>query len=129
VPTQRPIALIYRSDNEQMTCDGCAEAIGDELANTAGAAGYRVFYCGPGEPVTLTAATLATASLYVQPGGGDDLARAWLEMQPHRRVGDVDRGLGSGLRGSHDHRRLGRYPAADLLLDLVAARAVKLGAG
>jgi glutamine amidotransferase-like uncharacterized protein len=42
----------------------------------------RVRYCGPGTAVPITAATLSRATLFVQPGGGDDLDAAWKAVEP-----------------------------------------------
>ncbi len=42
---------------------------------------YHVVYCGPKEKTPLTAQTLATASVYVQPGGGNNLRLAWSQMR------------------------------------------------
>ena len=73
-----PLALVYLGP----ACDpGCAFSIGDILAS--GPSPMRVLYCGPDGDVPITAATLARASLYVQPGGGgDDYDAAWRLVQP-----------------------------------------------
>jgi glutamine amidotransferase-like uncharacterized protein len=43
--------------------------------------GFEVAFCGPHDrPVD--AATLSSASLYVQPGGGQDLGGAWRDVAP-----------------------------------------------
>jgi hypothetical protein len=73
----RPLALIYRGP---AGCPGCAEAVAALLRRAP--APYRTEYCGPDEPLPLSAATLARASLYAQPGGGDDLDAAWMAMDP-----------------------------------------------
>lgn len=67
-----PIALIYRGP---ASCNGCSETIADRLRSK-----YQVVYVGPREKLDVTASTLSTAQLYVQPGGGD-LDDTW----PHVR--------------------------------------------
>jgi glutamine amidotransferase-like uncharacterized protein len=44
---------------------------------------YRVQYVGPDEEYDVSAAILATAAIYVQPGGNDDLAQDWRHMKKH----------------------------------------------
>jgi glutamine amidotransferase-like uncharacterized protein len=73
----RPLALVYRG---QAGCTGCSEAVRAMLNRYP--AHYRVVFCGPGQEVPVTSATLASASLYVQPGGGDDLDAAWRAVRP-----------------------------------------------
>jgi glutamine amidotransferase-like uncharacterized protein len=73
----RPLALLYRGP---AACRGCAEAVAALLESSS--TRYRIDYCGPDERLELTASTLAGASLYVQPGGGDDLDAAWRAMHP-----------------------------------------------
>lgn len=43
---------------------------------------YEVTFCGPDEDVALAPATLARASIYAQPGGGE-LKSAWTEMEQY----------------------------------------------
>ncbi|MCP9946622.1 BPL-N domain-containing protein [Streptomyces somaliensis] len=76
-PVARPLtALVYRGP---AACDGCAEAAA-ALLKTARRP-YTVKYAGPGEEVPLTAAGLADADLYVQPGGNDDLDGTWERLR------------------------------------------------
>lgn len=74
----RPLALVYRG---VAGCRGCSGAVRTMLHEDP--AQYRTAYCGPGQPVPITPATLARATLYVQPGGGDDLEVAWRAMRPY----------------------------------------------
>ncbi len=73
----RPLALVYRGP---AGCRGCAEAVAALLESAPSA--FRTAYCGPDERRTLSAASLADAVLYAQPGGGDDLDAAWAAMRP-----------------------------------------------
>jgi glutamine amidotransferase-like uncharacterized protein len=73
----RPLALVYRGP---AGCKGCAEAVVALLES--GPSPFRTAYCGPDEPRTLSAESLAGAALYAQPGGGDDLDAAWAAMRP-----------------------------------------------
>ncbi|MER6981500.1 BPL-N domain-containing protein [Streptomyces carpinensis] len=65
-------ALVYRGPG---ACDGCAEAVAALLK--LGPRPFKVRYVGPGEEVPLTAAGLAEADVYAQPGGDDDLDGTW----------------------------------------------------
>ncbi|MCZ4549703.1 BPL-N domain-containing protein [Gordonia rubripertincta] len=71
-----PLALIY---NGPQGCDDCAPSIATLLRNAPHP--FRTKYVGPGTGTPLTAATLATASLYVQPGGGQDLESSWDDLK------------------------------------------------
>ncbi len=73
----RPLALVYRGP---AACRGCAEAVVALLES--GPSPFRTAYCGPDERLSLSAESLAGASLYAQPGGGDDLDAAWAAMEP-----------------------------------------------
>ncbi len=73
----RPLALVYRGP---AGCRGCAEAVATLLQS--GPSPFRTEYCGPDEARRLSAESLADASLYAQPGGGDDLDAAWAAMRP-----------------------------------------------
>lgn len=73
----RPLALIYRGP---AGCTGCSEAVATLL--TSGPTRFRTVFCGPGEAVALTPETLSSASLYAQPGGGNNLEAAWRTMRP-----------------------------------------------
>lgn len=72
------LALVYRGP---ASCEGCSESIGSILAGRPFA--FRVAYCGPGQDRALTAEALARATVYVQPGGGNDLQLAWSQMRPY----------------------------------------------
>ena len=76
--SDRPLALIYRGP---VACAGCAEAVA-QLLQTAPTP-FRTEYCGPDERLQLSARALETASLYAQPGGGDDLDLGWAAMRPY----------------------------------------------
>ena len=75
--TERPLAVIYRGP---ASAPGCAEAVAALL--TSSPSPFRTAYCGPGERLPLTRATLDGAALYAQPGGGDDLDAAWEAVRP-----------------------------------------------
>ena len=70
-------ALVYRGP---ASSPGCPEAVARLLESASDP--YDVTFCGPDEDVPLTAATLASASLYAQPGGGE-LSSAWIHMEQH----------------------------------------------
>jgi glutamine amidotransferase-like uncharacterized protein len=76
--TDRPLALVYRGP---AACRGCAEAVAALLESAPSR--FRIKYCGPDEPLPITAESLAGAKLYVQPGGGDNLDAAWRSMRPY----------------------------------------------
>ncbi|MDT8912442.1 BPL-N domain-containing protein [Amycolatopsis sp. PS_44_ISF1] len=69
------VALVY---NGPQGCDDCAPAVARALRSLPRP--VEVEYVGPGTGRPLTAATLAGAQLYVQPGGGDDLAGTWRDL-------------------------------------------------
>lgn len=69
-------ALVYRGPG---ACDGCAEAVAALLKRAPRP--FTVRYVGPGEDVHLTAAGLADADVYAQPGGNDDLDGTWEELR------------------------------------------------
>ncbi|GAA1572318.1 BPL-N domain-containing protein [Dactylosporangium maewongense] len=73
----RPLALIYRGP---AACAGCSEAVAALLRGAP--SGFRTEFCGPGEQVALSADSLAGASVYAQPGGGD-VRQAWRRMRGH----------------------------------------------
>ncbi|ATY12622.1 hypothetical protein CU254_20805 [Amycolatopsis sp. AA4] len=70
-----PLALVY---NGPQGCAECGPAVADLLRRAP--QHYRVEYVGPGTGKPLTAAVLAEAQLYVQPGGGQDLDRTWRDL-------------------------------------------------
>lgn len=77
--TRMPVrrALVYRGPASSL---GCPEAVARLLESVPEP--YEVTFCGPAEEIPLTAAALASVSLYAQPGGGE-LAAAWVHMEQH----------------------------------------------
>jgi glutamine amidotransferase-like uncharacterized protein len=71
-----PTALVYRGP---AGCPGCSEAVATVLR--AAPRPFRIVYCGPGEQVAVSAESLSMAQLYVQPGGGNNLERAWSQLR------------------------------------------------
>ncbi len=69
-------ALVYRGP---AACEGCAEALADLLRSARW--GFDVDYVGDKERLALTPATLASAVLYAQPGGGDSVEVAYEQMK------------------------------------------------
>ncbi|KAA0017040.1 hypothetical protein FOY51_25565 [Antrihabitans cavernicola] len=76
-PGNRPVALVYRGP---ASCAGCSEAVANLLQTSP--TPFRTVFCGPDEATPLTAANLANATVYAQPGGGT-LAPAWRKMRGH----------------------------------------------
>lgn len=74
---ERPLALVY---NGPQGCDDCAPAIAEVLRDPRH--GFRVEYVGTGTGKPLDRAALDGATLYVQPGGGDDLDATWADLEP-----------------------------------------------
>lgn len=72
----RPIALVYRGP---AGCDGCSESVAAVLQSSTW--NFDVRYVGPGEALQISAATLATATLYAQPGGTPSVDDAWTMMK------------------------------------------------
>ncbi|MER6570117.1 BPL-N domain-containing protein [Streptomyces sp. NPDC001093] len=70
------LALVYRGP---AACDGCAEAVAAVLKKAPRP--FTVAYVGPDEDVPLTAAGLADADVYAQPGGNDDLGGTWTKLR------------------------------------------------
>lgn len=108
--SSNPLALVYSGP---ASLPGCPEAVADLLA--ASARGFRVDFVGPDEHWPLSAASLAEATLYAQPGGAD-LEEAYRHLRPHRDtirrfVADGGRYLGFCL-GSY---LAGATPGFDLL--------------
>ncbi|UWZ59743.1 hypothetical protein Daura_24895 [Dactylosporangium aurantiacum] len=83
----RPLALVYRG---QAACAGCSEAVAALLRGAPG--GFRTEFCGPGEDRPLSAESLADATVYAQPGGGD-VRQAWRRL---RGYADAVRGFVHG---------------------------------
>ncbi|MFS8045882.1 BPL-N domain-containing protein [Rhizobium sp. BR 314] len=67
---QRPLALIYRGP---AGCDGCSETVAEVLKGSR--YDFRIEYVGPKDK-PINADTLSRATLYIQPGGGDDVEAA-----------------------------------------------------
>lgn len=80
-PDNRPLALVYRG---KASCKGCAESVATLLQNNP-LTPFRTAFCGPGEAVPLSAAGLAKATVYAQPGGGT-LEDGWREMRAYTTV-------------------------------------------
>lgn len=76
-----PLALVYRGP---AACSGCAEAVASLLRHSP--SHFRVKFVGPDGDEPLSAATLKTAAVYAQPGGGS-LESAWKRM--HKYAGDI----------------------------------------
>lgn len=68
-------AIVYRGP---ASLPGCPEAIADVLAEV----GVPYRFVGPAEPLGLSRDTLASASLYVQPGGGE-VEESWPLLARH----------------------------------------------
>lgn len=71
------LALVYRGP---ASLPGCPEAVATLLRNSG--LSFRTMFVGPKEKKTLTAATLAEAAVYAQPGG-PSLSQAWPAMSPY----------------------------------------------
>ena len=76
-PAARPVALVYRGP---ASCSGCSESVAALLEQCP--TPFRAVYCGPREDVQLSAASLATAKVYAQPGGGS-VDSAWRRMRDY----------------------------------------------
>ncbi len=79
-PPPRPLALVYRGP---AACSGCAESVATLLQNSP--SHFRTKFVGPDGDETLSAATLATAVVYAQPGGGS-LDPAWRKMRKYAAI-------------------------------------------
>lgn len=107
----RPVALVY--DGPQ-GCPDCAPTIAEILES--GDDPFRVEFVGPGTGTELSAGVLAKAQLYVQPGGGADLATTWDNLAPQAQaVRDWVEGGGSYLGLCFGAYLAGRDPGFDLL--------------
>ncbi|HEV7824733.1 MAG TPA: BPL-N domain-containing protein [Mycobacteriales bacterium] len=84
-------ALVYRGP---AACEECPEALAGLLRSSEWA--FDVEYVGPGEDLDVAPATLATAALYAQPGGGDSVERAYRQMKGS--AGTIRRYVRSGGR-------------------------------
>jgi glutamine amidotransferase-like uncharacterized protein len=77
----RPLALVYRGP---ASSPGIPADTATFLRTCSQQ--FRVEFCGPHpEDLPVNAETLAQASLYVQPGGGDDLTTAWHAVRLYTR--------------------------------------------
>jgi glutamine amidotransferase-like uncharacterized protein len=76
-PKPGPLALVYRGP---AACSGCAESVATLLRNSP--SHFRTKFVGPNCDEPLSAATLATAVVYAQPGGGS-LDPAWRKMRKY----------------------------------------------
>jgi glutamine amidotransferase-like uncharacterized protein len=85
------VALVYRGPGG---CPSCSDAAADLLRSTG--RGFRIRFVGPAEPLQLTAATLRTADLYVQPGGDGTLEQAYAALGS--RAADVRAFVAAGGR-------------------------------
>ncbi|PXX70974.1 glutamine amidotransferase-like uncharacterized protein [Nocardia tenerifensis] len=105
----RPLALVY---NGPQGCPGCAPAVADVLRRAPHP--FTVKYVDTENP--LTAAALAEATLYVQPGGGADLHRTWQDLRDRADLlRDWVRGGGNYLGLCFGGYLAGRDPGFDLL--------------
>ncbi|MFB7328276.1 BPL-N domain-containing protein [Streptomyces sp. NPDC001698] len=77
-PGGRPLALVYRGPAARPA--GCSEAVAALLAS--GPWNLDVRYTGPHEEIPLSAAALAHAHVYAQPGGGS-LSAAYRRLKKH----------------------------------------------
>ena len=73
-PSAPPIAAIYRGP---AACDGCPEAVAEVLGKSGG---FSVEFVGPDEERSVTPDGLADVTLYVQPGGHDDVGLAMEQL-------------------------------------------------
>ncbi|MFF7941532.1 BPL-N domain-containing protein [Nocardia gamkensis] len=107
----RRLALIY---NGPQGCPGCAPAVADLLREAPHP--FEVRYVGPGTEIPLSAAALAEAQLYVQPGGGADLEATWQSLRGSAGlIRDWVRDGGSYLGLCFGGYLAGRNPGFDLL--------------
>ncbi|QWF80980.1 BPL-N domain-containing protein [Amycolatopsis sp. CA-230715] len=105
---RNPVALVY---NGPQGCTDCAPSVAALLRQAPRP--FEVRFVGPGD---LTAATLAEADLYVQPGGGADLESAWRQLSGSAEViRDWVREGGSYLGLCFGAYLAGREPGFDLL--------------
>ncbi|MGV9299004.1 BPL-N domain-containing protein [Amycolatopsis sp. NPDC003676] len=108
---EAPLALVY---NGPQGCADCGPAAADLLRRAP--QHFRVEYVGPGTGKPLTAAVLAKAQLYVQPGGGQDLDRTWQDLDGSAgAVRDWVRNGGSYLGLCFGGYLAGRDPGFGLL--------------
>lgn len=111
-PAPAPLlALVYRGPG---ACDGCAEAVVALLRRAPRL--FTVRYVGPGEHIPLTAAGLADADVYAQPGGDNDLDGTWKKVAGAAdAIRDWTRGGGRYLGFCMGGYLAGRDPGFGLL--------------
>jgi glutamine amidotransferase-like uncharacterized protein len=85
------LALVYRGP---ASCEGCAEAVAALLETSPWP--FDVRYVGPMEALPLDEATLGSAVLYAQPGGGNSVRRAYRQMKHYAPA--ITKYAGSGGR-------------------------------
>ncbi|WP_249353086.1 BPL-N domain-containing protein [Rhodococcus sp. Q] len=76
IAPEQPLALVYRGP---ASVPGTAESVATVLRNSPSK--FRVEYVGPND-TPITAATLARATVFAQPGG-PSLSTAWKAMRPY----------------------------------------------
>lgn len=86
-----PRVVVYEGP---AACSDCAAAAATWLAGEL--PGATIEFAGPNETRVVDAATLAGAALYVQPGGGDDVAQAYDDLGPEARAAISDYVSGGG---------------------------------
>ncbi|QBD83103.1 hypothetical protein EPA93_46940 [Ktedonosporobacter rubrisoli] len=82
-PAARPIALVYTDNHSVVGCDGCADAAVHMLKQSKW--NFQIIQVGP-DGQTLTPALLKSATLYVQPGGGNSVENAYAELQKYGKA-------------------------------------------
>ena len=75
----QPKALVYRGP---AACSGCPESVAHILRTSESK--FSVTYVGPND-TAITAATLASADVFAQPGGGS-VDTNWPHMKPYRQL-------------------------------------------
>lgn len=109
--SQSPVALVYRGP---AGCDDCSSAAAEALRSST--FHFDVKFIGPDEQLKLVPSSFVGASLYVQPGGGQDIdgARKSLGKTGIQTVRDfVSKG------GRYLGLCMGAYLATDLGFDIV----------
>ncbi|QUH03286.1 hypothetical protein HUO13_22825 [Saccharopolyspora erythraea] len=96
---RRPLALVYRGPAAKPV--ECSEAAAELLSSSPRR--FDIRYVGPKERLELSPRTLASATLYIQPGGGG-LKRGYRAMKSYKKairefVGDGGRYVGFCLGG------------------------------
>lgn len=107
----RGLALVYRG---AAACPGCAETIAQRLETTF--PDTTVAFIGEDEEYPLEASSLTVASLYVQPGGGDDVAAA-ADSIPGDYIEDLEQYVSAG--GNYLGVCMGAYLAGPVAFGLI----------